>query len=182
MDHWEVHSDTTSKSRALKDIFTSSTLSEKQRSGIKISPFAKADYRSNLLKKCLLRVKMDRESHFEKLRGRHLEDYATYAEDIVTSAIGTFPRSEDDLTREDKDSDEFMEVMVGNNSSIEGTVSIESNVDFYIEVMEQVQKELQLEYAEYMAEQSIEPEEECDETFLCENHNSEDMLLCPFCL
>ena len=149
------------------------------RRGVKISPLVKEDYRKKFIDKCLLRVKRDRQSHFEKLRCAYNEDCGSYARDIVrdTMTLGhSYPGGA--LEREFTDTTSM--VMWADSTPHEEGVL---DTDFYVQVMEQVALELEMEYAECMEEQSQEALLPLDVTGLSDEAEILDteFLLCPFC-
>lgn len=145
--------------------------------GIKISPLAKGNYREKFINKCLLRVKTDRESHFAKLRGHFNEDCGSYAREIVSEAIHMDMTPQDNYLGRNND---------GTSRPINKTqrgYSIDDDaldVDFYVDVMEQVAVELETEYAECMDELNAEAYIIADEVFESDE-TEEELLLCPFC-
>lgn len=147
------------------------------RRGVKISPLVKVDYRKKFIDKCLQRVKRDRESNFEKLRNRYNEDCGSYARDIVSDAL--YPTAP--LEREFADSThpDAMAISTENDQDEEGML----DADFYMQVMEQVALELEMEYAECMEEQNQEALLPPDVTGLGDEDEILDteFLLCPFC-
>jgi hypothetical protein len=151
---------------------------------IKISPQLKEGYRKDFINKCLQRVKRDRETNFEKLRG-HGEDCGSYAREIVSNAMDSCPPV---LGRGEFNTEQCMDAHIAplGCSDEGGSMDPDMDADFYVQVMEQVALELELEYAEYAEQQQLMLQQQEYLEFSADDMDeaellSSDFLLCPFC-
>jgi hypothetical protein len=153
--------------------------------GIKISPLLKEDYRENFINKCLLRVKRDRESNFAKLRGHFNEDCGSYAREIVSEChmdTTTTPTALDYEFNHNHNNYATTYPKTAPNLYYSDDEEGPEDVDFFVQVMEQLVIELQIEYAEYIEEQHS--METCDAVSILgveAEVPDEEFLLCPFC-